>query len=361
MSRALRACAFGVVSALVFAAWWWVADTERIENDPAERTQAWRNIGRMIDGTAPGPFVRRRLHADGSRVLAAVVPDAAWRSIAAALDRPEGPLRPVRVVLDRAHWPPARYAELISAHLLIWASILGLMYVTAWLAAHYYEMPPAVGTALGVAVAIGLLGGYSASLAWRPYSYDVPQAFIFLLTIYAIAVRRSWWPLAFVAAVYSKETSLLLLAAFAILRRDRIGLRSYWLPLGLMAVTFVVIQLWIRVQWPSPDGDVFWYPARNARLLAKTAVYNSWFLALGLVAVARARVIWPRIPVDLKWLLGIGVVLVVSAFFKGWTDERRALFEGYPIAAIVLAQWVLYEFGRGDLMSPRRMPRLSDF
>lgn len=350
----IRPIAF-LLSSLVFMLMWTViADTERVSQLDRHGAPAylWANISKTVDGSAPAPFVRRRLLPDGARLIAAVVPGRMWSAFARTVEGPGILSDTLRSITIRLNWNPEHYPQLVSAYFIIWLSTIAFMVTAAALAEHFYEVPRALSTAWAVVACFGLLGGYSG--AWGAYPYDVPNAFVFLATILGIAAKRPWWPLAFVAAVYSKETSALLILVYVALRRDRIASRSVWLSAGAMAAVFGAIQLWIQYRYPAPPATTFWYPLRNMVMMAKSTVYYSWFFAFGFVLLARLRRWWPSIPADLRWLLVIlGLSLAGAVFFKGWLEERRAYFEVYPVCALIVAHWTFAEWGRQDLLRPR--------
>jgi hypothetical protein len=167
-----------------------------------------------------------------------------------------------------------------------------------------------------------------------------------LLTLTAIVLKRWWLWLAFVAAAYSKETSVLLIFAFLLLNWDSSRSLRFWITVVGLGLIFLMIQLWMQYRFSSlPPGPVFWYPLRNLKILLKGAIGGCWYLSIVAVAVARMVRMRPMIPQDLRRLVLLVPVMVGLAFFKGWVEERRAYYEVYPLLGLIVIQWAALELG----------------
>ncbi|HEV3342440.1 MAG TPA: hypothetical protein VG125_18865 [Pirellulales bacterium] len=356
-----RLITFLVVSVPVFACWTVGVDSERDLGRDAEGQVLydWSNFGRMVDGTAPAPFVRRRILPETTRLVLYLTPDGVWRTFEAWVHADSLGGQWVSRLFAHLNWRRDRYPQLVVGYLLIWLSLVGFMYSAAHFATVYYAMDQKLATAVGCLLGIGLLGGSGPGFAG--YTYDIPNVFLFLLTLYAIVAGRCWMPAAFLAAVYSKETSCLLVLAYAMQRRRQVASTSYWLTLAWMSGVYVGVRTWVAMIWDNPPAADFWFPLRNLYALGESAICNCWYLAFAAVGFVRfyGRT-WHDVPADLKWFLLLGVVLLCACFFKGIIEERRDYLEVYPIWALILFQWAMVEIGLKHLFVPRECnPRLQ--
>lgn len=340
-----------VLATVVLAIWARANLTESFKMENGEPSYCWQNLSRMIDGTAPSPFVTRRLLPDCANFLAHMIPEACWNKLKSFLDRDSFPARQMKSVLDYLSWQPEHYPELFCGYFLIWLSIIGFMYTCRQLARFFYEMPDRVADVLGGLFGIGLLGGNDSR--WSGYTYDFPHAFLFTLAVYAIVASRWWLLPTFILACYSKETALLLIIAYAVVHRAEYRRLTYWLMLVVMYGVYFGIRNWIGEHYQSPPGDHFWYPERNLAFLAKQAIYSMWWGFLLAVIAIRIYEIRREVPGDLRWLLIMGVVILGAAFFKGWIEERRQYLEVYPIVGLIILQWAAMELGVTHLFRPK--------
>lgn len=350
-----RLVTFLLVSIPVFACWTVGVDSERDLGRDArgQPVYDWSNFGRMVDGTAPGPFVKRRILPDATRLVLCLAPDSMWKTFDSWVHANSLGGRCVGGLFAYLNWRSDRYSQLVVGYVLIWLSLIGFMYSAAHFAGVYYATSRNLATTLGCLLGAGLLGG--SGPGFGGFTYDIPNAFLFLCTLYAIVTERRWMPIAFLAAVYSKETSCLLVMAYAIFRRNEVRSLKYWLALALMSSAYIGITATIAMTWNNPPPVEFWFPIRNVQMLGQLAVCNCWYLAFASVGLVRFYMrIWPTVPADLKWLLLLGVVLVSACFFKGIIEERRDYLEVYPICALMLFQWGMAELGLQQLFLPRR-------
>jgi hypothetical protein len=351
--RLLLIAVYAGASFLVVAYWTCFARTEYVVSPPEGGPPAPRfsNIVRLADGSVGVPFSRRRLLPDAARALSKVTPPGVW----AAFDRQvrgDGPLSPtLRRVMARVKWPPEHYPLLLSAFAVMWASALGFMLTCRWLVTYFYRCPVWLADAAGLLFGVALLGG-NGDWHYCGYAYDFPQAFVFALTLAGILARRPWFLLAFALAAYSKETSVLLIAAYALLRWDRRS-AQFWLTSGAMVAVFAALRLSIHQRFPAgPGPDVFWLPVRNLKYLAVHVIGSAWswpFLAVGM---ARFLGRWRHYPAELRRLSLLAVPMLGIAFFKGWFEELRQYLELLPIFGLMVMQWLLREAGYGRFAEP---------
>ena len=343
---------YAILAGIILAVWARATLTEIVEKGPdGEPHYTWANLSKMIDGTAPTPFVRRRLLPDSAAFLARAIPQPIWDSLKDYLEGESCCARKLRGVLDRLGWQPEHYPQLFSGYFLIGLSILGFMYASRQLARFFYDMPAGMADAVGGLFGICLLGGNDGR--WNGYTYDIPNAFLFAMCIYAIVARRWWLLPAFILASYSKETAMLLIIGYALVNRASYRRLSFWLVLAAMAALYFSIRTWIGQHYDTPPGDYYWYPRRNLVFLVKEGIYNLWWVFVAGVICVRIFLIRREVPRDLLWLLVMGLVVLGAAFFKGWIEERRQYLEMLPIVGLIVLQWASLELGIGHLFRPK--------
>lgn len=339
---AFLAVVYAGAALFITAFWTYSATTEHYKN-------RFNSIVAIADGSAPAPFVKRRLAGDLGRGLAAVVPAQCWQAVTAAVaDRPAL----AEVLHGRLRWRPQDYPVLLATTLLIWLSVVGFMFCCRWIARTVYEMPPWLGDLVGLAFGAALLGAGEAHRVYQWYPYDYPNAFVFALVLGAQLARRPWMLAAFAFAAYSKETSLLLIVSYVLLAPERRS-RGFWATLSAMSAMFLACRLWLALHYDNPPGADFWYPTRNALMVLRHLCLDFWPLPLLGVALWRFAAHWPRFPASLRKLLLLAVIQAGCSFFKGWLEEKRQYLELLPVGGLLMLQWVLMESGFGRLMTPR--------
>jgi hypothetical protein len=209
---------------------------------------------------------------------------------------------------------------------------------------------------------IALLGG----CGWHYYSYpyDLPMCFLFTLTLTGIIGRRWWFILSFAAAVYCKETAVLLIPAYVLLADSW---RS-WRFAGiccLLGVIFIAGRIIIDWNYPSLPGQFwgqFWYPYRNVRDLFLSLVFYSWTLPFAAVCLHKMIKLWPSYPLALRRLAWLAVPLLILGFIRGYYEERRQYLEVLPIFGLMVMQWLLTEFGyRESFQARQTIPKAAYF
>jgi hypothetical protein len=323
------------------------------KDEHGEPKVPYSSITGMISGEVPTPFIKRRLLPDVASVLAKLVPASFWSALTGGLEGESWPRQALRSLIEvKLGWKPEDLPLLVSAHFIIWLSTLGFLYTCRRFASSQYQSPAWVDSAIAAILGIGLLGGIG--LDWNEYPYDLPHAFLFLLTLTGIVLRRWWfWPV-FVATAYSKETAVLLILAYTLVRREDMKARRYWLTIGGMSILFAVIRLWIEYRYADAQPGHFWFPSRNAKLLFWGTIRNCWVVSVIAVVCLRIYRMRSDIPGDLRRLLLLVPLMVGLAFFKGWIEERRQYYEVYPIVGLIFLQWASVELGLDRLLVPRQ-------
>ncbi len=314
----------------------------------------FNSLTRLAQGRAFSPFVQRRLLPDLARTLAASLPESLWAPLRHALRAGAAGGPWIQALLRRQQWQPEHVPVLACGYFLIGCSVLGFMLSCRALLRRLYDTPLWVGNLAGLCMGPALLGCYG-DWHYCAYPYDYPTAFVFALALVGLLGAHWWFPLAFAAAAYSKETAVLLIGAFLLVhfrwRRPRA-----WLILGLLMGIYAAVRGWIHTQYgtPFPDNG-FWFPARNAKLLA-SIFFANWFLPFYGIGAVRLALLWPQFPLALRRLCWMLPPMLGLAFFKGWLEELRQYLELLPVFGLLLFHWCLHEAGLGHLVQARRHP-----
>jgi hypothetical protein len=334
----IRLAAYGLLAVPILLVWTFAAETELPM--PAG-VIPFASLVRLADGSGAAPFVYRRLLPDAARGLAAVVPDSVWDGID-AFTRGAGPLsEKTRSILDYLHWNRRDYPVLFSGYFLIGLSIVGVMCVTRRMVIATYLVSRAEAAFLGAVAGILLLGG--CGLGYGEYPYDLPNTFVFNLSLLGM-MTGGWWTFpAFLVTVYSKETSILLVPAYLLLCQDVPLPRRIMVAIA-MVVTVAAVRAAIIYWYPAPPAGYLYSFGRNVSVISKAAIYDMW--AGGVVLLTLAGVVRTA-PRRLAWVAAsIILPLVGASIFRGWIDERRALLEGLPMVFLIMLPWCFQQLGR---------------
>ncbi|AMV37903.1 SAM-dependent methyltransferase [Planctomyces sp. SH-PL62] len=376
--RSVVALCYVVLSLAIFFFWTTFAKTERkviprddarpsgsgsgsgpaagaVGNAPEPFIPTKPNLVQSIQGTAMAPFVKRRLLPEASLALSRLVPASFWDALTRSLEGPEPWRRAVNHYLGTVlNWRPENYPLLFSGYFLIWLSTLGFMYQAKKLTSILYDVPDVTAALVGALMGVALLGGFGR---WSQYPYDIPNAFVFSLALNALILERWWFLLAFAAAVYSKETSLLLIMAYVLLRWERWRRPSFWAMLALLTIGFTATRYWISVRYALSPSSRDWYPLRNLDVMARNLAELMWAWWIVFVAIAGMLCMIGDLPRVLRRLVIplLGTMLGLS-FFYGWIDERRGYYEVLPMTGLVVLQWSAASLGLAHLFRPRDQP-----
>jgi hypothetical protein len=156
-------------------------------------------------------------------------------------------------------------------------------------------------------------------------------------------------------AAYSKESSLLLVVALAVVtwKPGSFQRLNWWLPLIALTAVFLVVRGYIASRYPAPPTVDFWWPTRNIGWMRNAALLCSWMLPFFLIGSVRIGRMLPRVPSDLRRLTCLLPILLGLAFFKGWIEEMRQYGELLAIMGLVVAQWLSEELGLARFLVPR--------
>ncbi len=340
-----------VVSIPIFICWCLSAETEKPfrYDKNGKPVYMWSNLQKLADGSAKAPFVRRRLLADSARALAYLAGEKNWEKLRQAVENDASHFRIIHKIFNRLCWKPEAYPVLICGYFLIWLSVIGFMYSCRAFALSLYVMPQFYADVIGAFFGVCLLGGLGGHFS--AYPYDIPQAFIFTLTLNSIIQRKGQMVCFFIAAACSKETASLLIIAYIVVNRQWKETK-FWLTVCCLTLIYGGIQLWIRQHYTSPPGDIYWFPYRNLTILAKNGVYQLWMWLILSVVFIKIGKMWRDIPADLRRLTILMIIILGAGFFKGIIEERRQYYEILPIAGMFFIHWSVREIGMEDKIIP---------
>jgi hypothetical protein len=360
-STAARAVVFWplycAISLLVTFTWFHYARTEILtDNAPYH----FNSIVAMADGTAPLPFLRRRLMPDAASLLSRALPDAAspiWDELVALDERVSSHFAVMKAPIS-AGWDRSRMPLLGASLIVLAGSVLGFILVCSHLLHHLYVVSAWTADLLSALLGVALLGGCS-DFHYQLYPYDFVQAFIFALVLLGMLKRQWWFVPAFLLAAYSKETAVLLVVAFALITWEPEAWRrwGWWLRLAPLGLAYLSIRAFINLKYPGFAPMTYWFPLRNARWLFAAAIFSAWTAPLVVVSVIRIVRTIDQLPAMLARVTLLIPIIVSLAFFKGWIEELRQYTEMLSIGGIVIIHWALRELGLSHLLVPREVAR----
>ena len=278
--RVILAIAYLAVAFVITAIWTFYARTEMpVELSATEAasgnisTPQFSSIVALADGSAISPFIKRRLFVELAQALSSILPSSLSDRLERLAQGNSLLSTPFCIFLSRVHWKAEHYPLLIGAFLVMWILAAGFMFTCRWLVNHFYRVPRRLADVAGAAFGVALLGG-NGDWHYAGYPYDFTQAFLFTLALAGMLARQRWFLIVFVLAAYSKETSVLLIAAYLLVAENRRS-AACWATVALMIAIFAAVRLGINARFPSGSSE-FWFPGRNIKRL----LFNALFLVV---------------------------------------------------------------------------------
>jgi len=285
----------------------------------------------MVQGTAHKPFVYRALVPFVVRHVSTSLPEGVRSGIDRYVRDPligQPPLARLKLNLDTVDW-----TELLVAVGVWYLSVIGFAWAFKKLARSVYELDERFLDVLALAAVAAL------PTLFRYYSYIYDFTHLFLFTACLVALRQRRWALyltLFIITTFSKETSALLIAIFAVAWARSLPRGTFAALVVAQLLIFVGIKWLLALQFDSNPGGFVRF-----NLLQ----HNLWmhpyripqFVALGIIAIGIARD-WARKPLFLRQcFLVIVPVLLFLGLFLGYFDEYRIYYEAYPVVLLLLA------------------------
>jgi hypothetical protein len=285
----------------------------------------------MVQGTAHKPFVYRALVPFVVRHVSASVPEGVREDIDRNVRDPLiglPPLARLKLNLDVVDW-----TELLVAVLVWYFSVIGFAWAFKKLARSVYQLDERFLDVLALAAVAAL------PTLFRYYSYIYDFTHLFVFTACLVALRQGRWAIyltLFMIATFSKETSALLIAIFAVAWARSLPRRTFATLVVAQLLIFVGIKWLLALHFASnPGGFVRFNLLQHNLWMHPYRI--SQFVALGIIAIGIARD-WASKPLFLRQcFLIIMPVLLFLGLFLGYFDEYRIYYEAYPIVLLLLA------------------------
>jgi hypothetical protein len=205
---------------------------------------------------------------------------------------------------------------------------------------------------------------------YHNYVYDLAGLFLFTLGLLMVAERReAGYYIVFGLATLNKETSILLVLVWFLHSGRKLPRRRLLAGLAVQLLGWLAVRGGIALLYRHRPGVLleWWHwsqnlalPVRIARRLADRPLgrilaergANALALPLAVAVIASLR----RAPVFLKRAFWIALPLGATMFVFGSLEEFRALYELYPVAALVLVSGVMALAARSGRPTAERPP-----
>lgn len=273
----------------------------------------------MIHGRAHQPFVKRHLVPIVVRAGLAITPRAVqdhWREMfrRSALTR-------------RLGWPAQDAPEFVLTVLVMYLSLLGFLIILPRLMQLLLVIPSNASRVVVLALALVLPITYAGKL----YLYDFTQLLLFTAGLLCIVrARWVWYYPIFVLACLNKETSVLLIACFAVRQGREILSRANLLH--LLAQLTLALSVCAALAWmfhANTGAPVEWHLQRNLAGPGRLGQMRLVVLAACiLVAIWSIRA--APLFVSGGFVLTL-LPLLIATLFLGYIDELRDYYEALPL------------------------------
>lgn len=318
-------------ASIVFAVWVWGAETPltSINGDPRS------TLDGLVYGTAHNPFVQRALVPLLTRTVYGAIPAAARETVREKVSSVPKVLREA----GRLGWDLTYLNEYLIALLFSFSALLLFPFALRALFASLYAAEETVVALVPLAAMAALPPFF---LVGTHYIYDFPVLLLFTLGL-LLLIQRRWllYYAIFAIGCVNKETMVLLALPLLLLFRTVLPRRQLASHLALHIVLFAVTKGTLMLAYAgNPGGAVEFHLWGNIHTLLMPYTLSALISAAFLAAL-----IWydfdRKHPVLRKgaWLLlpFAGLMLLF-----GTATEVRALYEIFPVYALLIAHTVLF-------------------
>jgi hypothetical protein len=293
----LYTCALLVISSAIFALYIFLA----VDNH-------FSPLAPMINGTAPRPFVYR--------VLAPFV---------------------IRLISDLAPIQPS-----LGAVLVMYLSMLGFSWSILGLARVF--LPQRSAYLFSLLAPVGLI----PFLFEQRHIYDFPTLFLFTLALYCLAKGYfGKYAIVFILATLSKETSLFLIAFFAIQFR-KIERKRFVRLILFQIVSYGLIHLGLIALFRNNPGSLLEFHLSDhlhSYLQNPIGALILLGVVLGLFGISMLRAIDDSHFARNAFMV-IGAPTLLLYFFFGVPFEIRIFLEAYPALFLLITQMLSHILSR---------------
>ncbi|NUN10354.1 MAG: hypothetical protein HUU54_14365 [Ignavibacteriaceae bacterium] len=275
----------------------------------------------MIDGTAHKPFVYRALIPLAVKSITYAIPD----NIEALIDK--WGYEKINFVKKREG---VRLTEISIVLFFSYLSIMGFAWSLHILGKHFYNFKEITG----YIISLTAVAGIPVFFQYYSYMYDLPQLFLFTLSLYYLAKERwSYFLALFTITTINKETSILLILIFFIHYRQILPISEFRKLLALQFSIFAIIKLTLTSLFWENNGTFVEFHLKHNLFLAPFTI--SQFVSFILIGIGLSYA-WNNKPKFLRNSLFILIPLLGLTFFLGLLDEYRDYYESYPIIVLLI-------------------------
>lgn len=304
-----------------------------------------RSLGAMLGGTAITPHVYRQLVPVMANSLIAVTPESvqtevtqfmhAWLyapgSLFATAVRFRHPAMPPRELSDPFLFPFTVVVTLDFLFLL--GYVCGVWLLARRLYPQYFSMQ-----VIAPCLAILAIPPLCARFA---YIYDFPVLCFSAWLSYALVRKRLWMlTIGIGLATLNKETSLYLIAVFALYGRQVLPRREWAFHLLCQGMLFVLVKGAVTLYYQGNPGEFLWTRGFYDHIITNLDGY-AVYTFLGIVAaIALLGYRFAEQPLIMQCWLPLLPFSVLSWLVFGMRNEYRVMYEMFP-ALILMASHTL--------------------
>lgn len=294
----------------------------------------------MVRGEAYKPYVYRTLAPTIVRMADDITPDFLKDGIKNMI----GKFYSIDNAFDKMGWQKEYYFEYLIAFGIMILSLAGFMFFLRNIAALLFDASPITLFLLPLFAIIAL----PALFKYYIYIYDFPTLFLFTLSYYLLAVKKSkWYYIAFVLACLNKETAILLSILYFLLnykydRKATVLNTAY--QLGIWFVIKIALYL-IFMNNPGVFSEFNFFEYNLPYILSPFEIgivvtYIFFFVLLFYQ--------WKDKPVFLRQAIWLALPLAFLSLTIGVIDEIRVYYEIYPIVVLLashtIAKWIGFKY-----------------
>ena len=290
----------------------------------------------MVYGNAHQPYVYRMLVPTIIRTVSSLTPGWIKEVVRSA---GEG-TRVIRML----GWEPQFLFEYAVAVAIFFCSFVGLALVLRKLIRRFYEFPQAVADVMPI------LGLIALPIFFRYYSHIYDPATLLLSSLallYLASDRLIWFYIVFVLATLNKETSILLVALFAVGEYRTMTKGKLAGHLFSLGVIWIGIKSMIDYVYRNNPGSLVEFHFDHTVNFLFDIPSLLYVLGVLVAGVMLIQYHWKEKPLLLRrGLLVTLVPLVGLAAFLGSIDETRGYYEAFPLAFLLTVPTLVDVFNR---------------
>lgn len=209
-------------------------------------------------------------------------------------------------------------------------SILGFAFSLKKLAQFIYNLKEFISLTIAI---IGV-AGIPIFFKYYSYIYDLPQLFLFTLSLYfLVKARWNFYLLALFLSTMNKETSILLIFVFFIHYKNILSNSLFRRLLKYQFLIFISVTLLIRLYFYNNPGTLVEFQLFHNLSLEPYSV--SQFISFIIIGIA-IYFDWENKPHFLRSAFYMIIPLLLLTLFLGFIDEYRDYYEVYPVIILLV-------------------------